>query len=630
MKLGSKYFKYIIVGACTLFLLLLLLFAPRAKADSGLVIYDVRSDSPRIVKDDGSIEFSDYVRIKNVNESEYDLSGLFLSDSRRGGDRLPLDGIVLFGGESILVKLDPSWNFALKNTGDENVYLSDARGNIIFKYTSDMKPMMPEMSAESGIYDEEFALTVLAPDGNAIYYTLDGCEPDENSMKYTSPIKVHDISAEPNTVVSVANIVKNYLEDEYDGIPIAKPIEEPVDKAFVVRAAAIDEYGNRSDIATRVFFFTGDKYRNIISVVADRDDLFGDYGIVSVGKEYDEWYLGGQEGDAPEVNFNKKGREWEVPADMDYFRDGKEVLSEKCGLKLFGRTTRDERVKNFQLRARDNYSGSDVFGYDFFDAGNLSDRVTLDDSFIESFFFSLVSDEEIITHATTDRAALFINGEFWNSIYIRQKFDEKFFLDNYGIDPGNLIVLNDTFPEIGGDDEASYEEARQLYLAIDDFAAANDLSLDENYEQLQTMVDIDSYIDYIAINTWAGNNDWDEFTNSMCWRVRKPYDSGYGDGRFRFMLHDGDIIFNDVISIMDQDYIDGSPLLKGLMTNESFREKLSARLVELGNTSFSDAHIKEELSDEKWDEPEKELIAAFFETRKEKILRFAEDLIDED
>ncbi len=623
MGIGKNTYKYCILSVFSLALALLLFAAPTVKAESGLVIYDVRADSPRIVKDDGTIEFSDCVRIKNTNETPYDLSGLFLSDSRRGKKMLPLDGIVLTGGESVLIRLDPSWNFALKRSGSENVYLSDSRGNIIFEYTGDMKPKAPEFSAGSGFYDEEFELGITGPEGCTLYYTLDGSEPSEDSQVYTGPVHVYDRSDEPNTVVSVENTVKNYLEDETDGLPVQKPIDDPVDKAFIIRAAAIDDVGNRSDVVTREFFFCKDKYKNIVSVVADRDDLFGPYGIVSVGAEYDEWYLGGMEGDEPETNFNKKGRDWEVPADVDYFRSGVCVMSQRCGLKLFGRTTRDDRVKNFQLRARNIYSGSDVFGYDFFGEGAaICDRVTLDDSFFESFFFSLLRDEEIITHSTTDRAALFVNGEFWNNIYIRQKFDEKFFLEHYGIAPDNLIVLNDTFPEIGGDDEASYEAARQLYLDMDDLAINGDLADPADYERLQAMMDIDSYIEYLAINTWAGNKDWDEYTNSMCWRVKEPYDNGYGDGKFRWMIHDGDIIFYDTVSMN----IDASPLLRGLMRNDGFRDKLAARIRELGNTTFSEERIKQELADDRWDELQKRDIAAFFETRKEKMEKFADDI----
>ena len=111
----------------TAFLTVILYFAPHVKAMPELIIYDVHPESPRIVKDDGTIEFSDYVMIRNLTDQPYDLTGLFLSDSRSELKKLPLDGVVIEGGASSMIKLDPSWNFALKNSGDESVYLSDQK-----------------------------------------------------------------------------------------------------------------------------------------------------------------------------------------------------------------------------------------------------------------------------------------------------------------------------------------------------------------------------------------------------------------------------------------------------------------------------------------------------------------------
>ena len=46
---------------------------------------------------------------------------------------------------------------------------------------------------------------------------------------------------------------------------------------------------------------------NVVSVVADPDDLFGDNGIYVTGREYDEWYAGDRGPADILVNFLKKG-----------------------------------------------------------------------------------------------------------------------------------------------------------------------------------------------------------------------------------------------------------------------------------------------------------------------------------
>lgn len=628
MSTIPKPFKYIVIIAFSAILAGLLYMGPRVKAEPELVIYDVHPNSPRIVKDDGSIEHADYVRIRNMTNHPCDLTGMYLSDSKDKYDKLPLDGAIIEPNGSQMIRLDPSWNFALSMTKNENVYLSDSKGNIIFRYSKKMKPKAPTLSANSGFYTDEFALSMSVKGNYTIHYTLDGSDPTTDSPVYETPIHVYDRSSEPNSVVNTPNIIKNYLDEtDEEGHPIEQPKEETVDKAFIVRAASIDKYGNRSDIVTREYFFCGSKYRNIMSVIADPEDLFGDYGIVSVGKEYDDWYLGDREGGSPSVNYNKKGVDWEVPASMDYYREGTKFLTQDCGLRLQGRTTRDRRIKNFQLRARNRYSGSDVFEYDFFDNEKYrSDTVTLDDSFKESLFLALIENEPIIKQKTTERVALFINGEFWNNVYIRQKLDEKYFADHFGTTDDNLIVLAESFPEIGGRTQEEWDSDRQFYLDIDEFALNNDLSDPGNYAKITQMMDIDSFLDYIAINTWVGCNDWSEYENDMYWRVRLPDDSVYGDGRFRWIIHDGDNVFNKEVLITDEGFQNECFIFKSLMNNAQFRADLVKKLRELGTTSFSDENIKTVLHSGKWDEAGLSEIESFLLNRKYTI----DDLIEND
>ncbi len=625
MRIERHFIVFIIMFLFCGLLVLLFLISPKTKGPIGLVVYDVHTDSPRIVSDDGSIDFSDYVRIRNITDHTYDLRGLYLSDSGRNLRKLPLEGIVLEPGESQMIKLDPSWNFALKGDDNENVYLSDGKGGILFKYTPQMKPEAPELSAQSGFYEKEFYLRMSVNGNNRIYYTIDGSEPDENSEAYINPIRIYDRTSEQNRVVNVLNTVLNYHDDKYidesgETWYIEKPKEDPVDKAFVIRAIAMDKYGNRSETVTREFFFCGNKYKSVLSIVADPDDLFGDYGIASTGKLYDEWYLNGKIGEQPDVNFDSRGREWEIPAFVDYFIGEKEKFSQNSGMRVQGKSTRFGRIKNFQLVARKCYSGSDVFNYDFFgDNEYRCHRVNLDDSFKESFFLSLVENEEIIKQKTTDRIALFLNGEFWNNIYIRNRMDKEFFFDYYSIPEDNLIVLLESFPEIGGDTEEDYIEARNYYLELDEYAKNNDLSISEKYSEICNMMDMDNYIDYLAINIYAGVTDWGEYKNDLCWRVRNPDDDAYCDGRFRWVLHDADTAFEGDGCVKNNEMITNSSLLNGLLKNERFKKLLYNRITELGNTTFSEDNICKVLDSYKWDETEVESVIEFLNIRHDSV-----------
>ena len=119
--------------------------------------------------------------------------------------------------------------------------------------------------------------------------------------------------------------------------------------------------------------------------------------------------------------------------------------------------------------------------------------------------------------------------------------------------------------------------------------------------------------------------DWGEFENDRCWRVRIPDGSRYGDGRFRWMLHDGDDVFVEGKTLKEIDDIQDSVLYKNLIKNVDFKNRLKQRFYELGDTTFSDENIRKELSKDKWDEPEIRIVKVFFMTHKETIKQMLDD-----
>ena len=101
----------------------------------------------------------------------------------------------------------------------------------------------PVFSAESGFYDNDLELTITAGKGMTIYYTLDGSDPVSSGTKYEGAVSLSDRSSEPDILSANTDVAVQ-----------ANPPGTPVDKAVVVRAAAVDSKGAHSPIAVGTYF----------------------------------------------------------------------------------------------------------------------------------------------------------------------------------------------------------------------------------------------------------------------------------------------------------------------------------------------------------------------------------------
>ena len=91
---------------------------------------------------------------------------------RKGSSIILILSIVLIAGLSVVF---------FRESEKESVVVSD-----------------PVFSYESGMYENNIQLTITAGGGTEVYYTLDGSEPDINSIKYTGPIEIDDVSKTDN------------------------------------------------------------------------------------------------------------------------------------------------------------------------------------------------------------------------------------------------------------------------------------------------------------------------------------------------------------------------------------------------------------------------------------------------
>jgi len=111
--------------------------------------------------------------------------------------------------------------------------------------------------------------------------------------------------------------------------------------------------------------------------------------------------------------------------------------------------------------------------------------------------------------------------------------------------------------------------------AWDRLAALADsgLSDEERYQEISKCIDLPQFADYLILNFYAGNSDWDRSGNWVAVRPRIP------GGRFQFLVWDAECILGSInANTMDFDDEDSPPhLFQKLSENAAFRKLFAER-----------------------------------------------------
>ena len=131
---------------------------------------------------------------------------------------------------------------------------------------------------------------------------------------------------------------------------------------------------------------------------------------------------------------------------------------------------------------------------------------------------------------------LYLNGEYWGIYFLQEKMDERYLEDHFNINIENCMIVGDWYglAEHGGIVDADGNNSE--FVEMMNWLETADLSQEENYQDLCSLVDIDDFMDYIILETFVANNDWPA-NNMRCWKMN--------GGRWRWMFFDGDAAFNN-------------------------------------------------------------------------------------
>ncbi len=504
---------------------------------SDLHINEVMASNDNTIADDWG-EYDDWIEIYNSSSAPIDLGGYFLSDNPTNPAKYQvpvgspaLTTIPAFGHKLIWADEDnpqgplPT-NFKLSSSG-ESLPLAAGNGAIIdsFTYTALLEDnsfgrspdasaftvnfqnstpegsnssgqqlvVTPTISPEGGVKTSDQLISISSPTlGAVIRYTLDGSEPTNSSQVYTAPFTISDTET--------------------------------------LRASAFHSTLGQSVVATESYIFY-ETDLPIISITMNPYDLWDNTnGMYVIGTNG----IGGNCMPQP-ANFNN---EWDKPANITMIEtDGTVAFNTNAALQISGGCSRTNPQKSFNIKARSAY-GESHFNHQLFtsseqdkfkrfklrNGGNGFARQTVSDPIVH-----LISEDEVdIDQQRVRPVVLFINGEYWGMMNIREAVSEHYINEHHDVDKDSIDLI---FPY--GSSANVLEGSSNDYEALWEFIDDNDLSVQANYEYVKTKIDINEFINYQIIQVYVQNTDWPG-NNIKMWREQKP------DSKWRCVMYDVD------------------------------------------------------------------------------------------
>ena len=597
-------------------------------------------------------KYYDWVELYNASDDSVNLKNYGLSDKEEKLARFKIPSVTIESKGFIIIYFESNYegndklvaDFGLSDKG-EDLYLTMPNGNIIDKISfpslkedttygryngewnvlnptpnekNETKPVYkyieaPTFSNESGFYDYNFGLTLSTDSEAKIYYTLDSSDPTENSNLYEDEILITDPSSNPN-------VLKSRTDTSERGYSTTTP----VDKGLVVRAIAIDKDGNKSDVITKTYFVGKNRYKskNIVSLVTDSSNLIDENkGIYVKGKAYNDYEANGCQGKAPLYNWDQTGREWEREANFSLIRKGDLDFSQDVGIRIHGYGGRITQIKSFNVYARACYE-QDYFKNPIFDGVEYTKDLVLkydrysssNEKFRDGFLQDLVSDTNV-DYQKYEMCDLFLNGEYWQTYMIMQKYTDDYIEEKYDIPADDVVIIKEGALEEGTDNDLKdYNNFKQ-------FVKTKDFSKQKNYEELLEKVDIDSFIDFYIVQIYYNHFDFSYNKNVLVWKSRSKTSKEYQDSKWRWMVYDFDYaaVNRDVSKTTGEEKITirydyayniftGVNLFAGdfkndiffhaFMKNEQFKERFVSRFMDLANTNLSGENVREKLKNE--------------------------------
>ena len=386
-------------------------------------------------------------------------------------------------------------------------------------------------SQPSGIEHSAVTVRLSGPAGAGIRFTRDGSEPDAKSELYSAPLTISNTAVlraaafDSSGVAAISTrtyiFPEQVIHQDGRGFPASwgKKEGKEVPAAYRMSPEIINapEYRN---VAARSL-----EALPSLSIVLQPEDLFGaERGIYSHPEE--------------------SGENWERRCSFELIQPGKTNVSFDCGIRIQGgwnRRPEESPKHSFRLVFRKRYAGKlqyPLFGKDGPDQfESLILRAGCNNSWlhwsgVERHRGELIRDQwvrDTMREMGQPAAAgmfvhLYLNGLYWGIYNLTERPDAAFAASHLGGKPKDYDSFNaDKLLE--GTRDAWAELMKHVNMSATSRA---------DYVAVTETLDLPAFADYMIVNLYGANADWDRSSNWYAARRRNP------PGKFHFLIWDAE------------------------------------------------------------------------------------------
>ncbi len=417
----------------------------------------------------------------------------------------------------------------------------------------------PVYSAMGGLYKSGDVLNVelSVPSGCQIHYTLDYTDPTLDSPLYTGPIQISQTAVLRTRVYG-----EGYLESFMDSQSYLYDVNNAGGTVYVVSMVS-DPYNLTSDEA---------------GIMVKGPNATANYPYGSMNKGANFWM------------------DWEREGHIEVFNpDGSTLISQECGIKLHGQFSRAEDQKAFKIIARSRY-GANRFQAAIFSHRPYTEyqsfllRSSSEDGDKTRFRDALLqrlAEGGDVDYQETEFGVLYIDGQYWGHYNLRERICKSNICQFEGWegdeDDIDLVKANTNVMQGSND----------TMVQLLDYVKSHNMNTDEAYQVLDSAIDIQNYIEYMAVEMYTGNTD----TLNV-----KRYRNPKTDGKWRWVLFDLDWAFYTDTNSPKRWLTPGgmgnknrtdNTLFIACMKNNRFADEFMTFLGQKMATTYSYEHLKQ-------------------------------------